>query len=72
MTSGGGSGTIHTHKNETERTQMKNVIATAGTMTAWAKANDKAITMWHRGTSWYIGIRHADNTNTILPPELDW
>ena len=45
---------------------MKNVIATAGTMTAWAKANDKASTMWHRGTSWYIGVRHADNTNTIL------
>ena len=35
-------------------------------MTAWAKVNDKAITMWQRGTSWYIGIRHADNTNTIL------
>ena len=45
---------------------MKHVIATTAPITAWAKATDKAITMWHRGTSWYIGIRHADNTNTIL------
>jgi len=45
---------------------MKTVIATTAPTMTWCKANDREITMWHRGTSWYIGIRHGDYSNTIL------
>ena len=45
---------------------MKNVIATTAPITRWGKDNGKQITLWHRGDSWYIGIKHADCTCTIL------
>ena len=45
---------------------MKREIATFAPVTRWGKDNGKQITLWHRGDSWYIGIRHADNSNTIL------
>ena len=44
---------------------MKTVIARIDNPTM-ATPSDKAITLWQRGASWYLGIRHGDNSNTIL------
>ena len=43
---------------------MKREIATFAPITRWAEGTQ--ITLWHRGDSWYIGIKHADCTCTIL------
>ncbi len=40
---------------------MRKEIATFAPVNYGEKA-----TMWHRGTRWYIGIRHGDYSNTIL------
>ena len=45
---------------------MKREIATFAPITRWGKDNGKQITMWHRGHSWYIGIKNDATSHTIL------